>query len=322
MFIAALAPKWPVWAERQRSNARKAATKLHLSALIEDITDKARTKEKSKAAESSALYGNKPEKDRNNKKDKDRKKDNKNTDKSKDKPIYGPCPHCSSTNSNHKHNSCFGKKGNKEKRKEWEEKKGRKWKGFRTSTKEKESKVVNDEDDDSHFGLVAMPSHLFNTNPDSKTNGWLTDTGATDHITYDMANFLDYTEMNNLDMITTFNGPVRPKGMGTVQLRVPLTSGKIKTIELLDCLYMPNCPINLFSAKKLYNAGGYIKDGRLWTKTDKEICQIDKRLLIIEEKDLPPTVTRIEGEGLITGTEDILIQTLQEKRGDTESSNS
>jgi hypothetical protein len=48
---------------------------------------------------------------------------------------------------------------------------------------------------------------------------------------------------------------------------------------------MPNCLINLFLAKKLYNAGGYIKDGRLWTKTDKEICQIDKRLLIIEEKE-------------------------------------
>jgi hypothetical protein len=48
---------------------------------------------------------------------------------------------------------------------------------------------------------------------------------------------------------------------------------------------MPNCLINLFLVKKLYNVGGYIKDGRLWTKTDKEICQIDKRLLIIEEKE-------------------------------------
>jgi hypothetical protein len=48
---------------------------------------------------------------------------------------------------------------------------------------------------------------------------------------------------------------------------------------------MPNCLINLFLAKKLYNAGGYIKDGRLWTKTNKEICQIDKRLLIIKEKE-------------------------------------
>jgi hypothetical protein len=36
--------------------------------------------------------------------------------------------------------------------------------------KKKESKVVNNKDDNSYFGLVAMPSYLFNTNPDNKTN--------------------------------------------------------------------------------------------------------------------------------------------------------
>jgi hypothetical protein len=120
MFIITLALKWPIWAERQRSNARKAAIKLYLSILIEDIINKAHIKEKSKAAGSSALYRNKPEKDRkSSKKNKDRKKDDKNnTDKSKDKPIYSPCPYYSSINSNYKHNSCFEKKGNKEKRKE------------------------------------------------------------------------------------------------------------------------------------------------------------------------------------------------------------
>jgi hypothetical protein len=119
MFIIALAPKWPVWAKRQRSNAYKAAIKLYLSILIKDIINKAYTKEKSKVVESLALYKNKPEKDRkSNKKNKNRKKDNKNTNKSKDKPIYGPCPYYLSTNSNYKHNSCFRKKGNKERRKE------------------------------------------------------------------------------------------------------------------------------------------------------------------------------------------------------------
>jgi hypothetical protein len=84
------------------------------------------------------------------------------------------------------------------------------------STKEKESKVVNNKDDDSHFGLVAMPSHLFNTNSNNKTNGWLIDTGATNHITYNMANFLDYTKINNLDIIIIFNSLVCPKGIGMV----------------------------------------------------------------------------------------------------------
>jgi hypothetical protein len=38
------------------------------------------------------------------------------------------------------------------------------------SIKEKESKVVNNKDDNSYFGLVAMPSYLFNINPNNKTN--------------------------------------------------------------------------------------------------------------------------------------------------------
>jgi hypothetical protein len=38
------------------------------------------------------------------------------------------------------------------------------------SIKEKESKVVNNKDDNSYFGLVAISSYLFNINPDNKTN--------------------------------------------------------------------------------------------------------------------------------------------------------
>ena len=217
MFIIALASKWPVQAKRQRFNAYKAIIKLYLSILIKDIINKAYIKEKSKAVKSLALYKNKPEKDKNNKKDKN-KKSNKNINKSKDKPIYSPCPYYSSTNSNYKHNSCFKKKGNKERRKEQEEKKGRKQKGFRISTKEKESKVVNNKDNNSYFGLVAMPSYLFNTNLNSKTNGWLTDTGVTNYIIYNIANFLNYIKINNLNIIIIVNSLVCLKGISIIQL--------------------------------------------------------------------------------------------------------
>jgi hypothetical protein len=61
-----------------------------------------------------------------------------------------------------------------------------------------------------------MPSYLFNTNPDNKTNSWLTDTRATDYITYNMANFLDYIKINNLDIITIVNSLVRLKGIDIV----------------------------------------------------------------------------------------------------------
>jgi hypothetical protein len=84
------------------------------------------------------------------------------------------------------------------------------------STKEKESKVVNNKDNDSHFGLVTMSSYLFNTNSNNKTNSWLIDTGVINHIIYNMANFLDYIKINNLDIITIVNGLVYLKGIGIV----------------------------------------------------------------------------------------------------------
>src|SRR6266700_7916510 len=46
LFIMALSNIWPIWAERQRSNSRKESTRLSLSALIEDITDEARNKDR------------------------------------------------------------------------------------------------------------------------------------------------------------------------------------------------------------------------------------------------------------------------------------
>ena len=84
------------------------------------------------------------------------------------------------------------------------------------SIKEKESKVVNNKDNDSHFGLVTMPFHLFNTNPNNKTNGWLIATRTTNYIIYNIANFLDYIKINNLDIITIVNSLVCLKGIGII----------------------------------------------------------------------------------------------------------
>jgi hypothetical protein len=61
-----------------------------------------------------------------------------------------------------------------------------------------------------------MPSYLFNTNPNNKTNGWLINTRATNYITYNIANFLNYIKINNLDIIIIVNSLVRLKGIGIV----------------------------------------------------------------------------------------------------------
>jgi hypothetical protein len=59
-FIASLTIKWPLWSERQRLNVRTNKDIVTLTSLIEDITNKARTKENGKASGLLALYGNKP----------------------------------------------------------------------------------------------------------------------------------------------------------------------------------------------------------------------------------------------------------------------
>jgi hypothetical protein len=104
-FIALLTTKWPLWSERQRLNVRTNKNIVTLTSLIKDITNKARTKENNKALGSSALYGNKPKDQLNQKKkSKGDKKDNK------------VCPYYKNPNPNHKADDCL--KGNKKKRKE------------------------------------------------------------------------------------------------------------------------------------------------------------------------------------------------------------
>jgi hypothetical protein len=96
------------------------------------------------------------------------------------------------------------------------------------SIKEKKSKVVNNKDDNFYFSLITMPSYLFNINPNNKTNNWLINTGVTNYITYNIANFLNYTKINNianflnyikinnLEIITIVNSLVCLKGIDIV----------------------------------------------------------------------------------------------------------
>jgi hypothetical protein len=105
-FIVLLTTKWPLWSERQRLNVRTNKDIVTLTSLIEDITNKARTKENSKALGSSALYGNKP-KDQLNRKKKG-KGDKKDSNKA--------CPYYKNPNLNHKADDCL--EGNKKKREE------------------------------------------------------------------------------------------------------------------------------------------------------------------------------------------------------------
>jgi hypothetical protein len=76
--------------------------------------------------------------------------------------------------------------------------------------------IVDDKDNNFYFGLVVISSYLFYINFNNKNNSWLIDTGVTNYITYNIANFLNYIKINNLDIIIIVNSLVRLKGIGIV----------------------------------------------------------------------------------------------------------
>ena len=84
-----------------------------MTALIEDITDEARTKENSKVSRSSALYSNKLNKKKLKAKDKNKENGSINKDNDKDRKT---CPHCKNPNPYHKLDDCL--EVNEKKRKE------------------------------------------------------------------------------------------------------------------------------------------------------------------------------------------------------------
>ena len=138
------------------------------------------------------------------------------------------------------------------------------------------------------------PSHGYSTtslspgNPvlpvtsSSGRNRWLYDTGVSDHVANDLLQFDTYEERGGLPIMKTANGPVRPLGVGTVTLDCPRSNGTINTLKLFDVVYMPQSPLNLLSGLRLMARGGYARDGKLLSKDDQELGQIDSSLLLIE----------------------------------------
>jgi hypothetical protein len=61
-----------------------------------------------------------------------------------------------------------------------------------------------------------MSSYLFNINSNNKTNSWLINTRATNYIIYNIANFLDYIKINNLNIIIIVNSLVCLKGISII----------------------------------------------------------------------------------------------------------
>ncbi|XMA13681.1 hypothetical protein WAI453_006472 [Rhynchosporium graminicola] len=302
MFIAAVSEKWPIWAERQRSLLRvsssnnpdtteKAKSGVTLVSLIEDITDEARASDSTGKMAGQALYGNKsiPKKGSGGGATKPASKD-------QTRPT---CKHCKQTSPKHTPENCFVV--NKQKKKEFEEKSGKKWiphaewlkkkEGESKTDKKKTSsgkKKDDDSDDGSIFGATLLPcfptitasTAMFSHHNKSR---WLFDTGATEHISNDLSKFTSYTPKDDLPCMLTVNGPLRPTGIGSCTIKAMKTDGTVRTLECYDTLYIPQSPVCLYSGSKLNKLGGYLRSSVLYTSKEKEICTIDEDLFIIEE---------------------------------------
>ena len=239
-FIALLDAQYPVWADWQRSNARK--TSPTLLDLIADILDESRKAEKA----TTALYSGKP----------DAKKGHKGRKSDKNKGDIVKCGHCE-------------KEGYIEPKCWLKHPELRPLRG--KNQKKKNDK--DDEDDTPVLSLMALP-----TKSGLVRHSWCFDNGAALHITHTRANFESYTLNNgSLQTVLTANGPATPLGSGTVRMEVEGYDGKPLKLELKNVLHLPSIPINLFSGQQFekYTRGGYLKKGVLYTGNNEPVAPIE-----------------------------------------------
>ncbi|KAI1006113.1 hypothetical protein K3495_g2111 [Podosphaera aphanis] len=199
---------------------------------------------------------------------------------------------------------CFKDPRNRDSRASWERRNKKKWIDFKKKKTLENNKKGNtehqrggDSDDDQPSSFAGIAASSLRTNSYilpvslqssfvSSTNSlrWIVDTGADRHICKDIELFDSLLHQDSLPMIRTANGPTRPLGSRTVTLNCKLSSGKTRKVYLTDVSYLPSCPLNLFSGRKLYDHGGYIgNQGSVFDSNNLEIATVDSNLLINEE---------------------------------------
>ncbi|KAI0995961.1 hypothetical protein K3495_g12220 [Podosphaera aphanis] len=214
------------------------------------------------------------------------------------------CKCCGNPQARHTTEKCFEDPRNRDSRASWERRNKKKWIDFKKRKTLKNNKKGNtehhrggDSDDDQPSSFAGIAASSLSTNSYillvslqssfvSSTDSlrWIVDTGADRHICKDIELFDSLLHQDLLPMIGTANGPTRPLGSGTVTLNCKLSSGKTRKVYLTDVLYLPSCPLNLFSGRKLYDQGGYIgNQGSVFDSNNLEIASVDSNLLINEE---------------------------------------
>lgn len=298
LFVHALQRKFPIWAERQRNRQRERNLEKRpsLENLIADIQDEARRSEKannnfgkSDATKALNVHGKQPA-----------------------KKARGPCKTCGSNfhrTSNYLHN-------NFEKRAAWEKKTGKKW----LSKDEYEKRKLNNDSDsalvfNSNNEIVELYPQIpkytqvlpilpirstkaattsflpqkFSSEDVSiiSKDRWLADSGADSMVTNNRSDFVEYK--NQPLEISGAGGTTTSPGVGIVNLEVKLTNGTCRNIKLNNVRYMPQCPVKLFSLRKVISAGGSLHANKIMHLDSHnrltELCEIDDQGFLVELKN-------------------------------------
>lgn len=98
--------------------------------------------------------------------------------------------------------------------------------------------------------------------PKTWTDGWIVDSGATNHMTKYRGNFSDFSASAPTKLIEMADkSKIEVCGVGSVELKTLDTSGRQVTITLKNCLYVPTLSTNLISVSTLISKGHKVSFG-------------------------------------------------------------
>lgn len=130
----------------------------------------------------------------------------------------------------------------------------------------------------SGYDASSIPSISFGAFPallpPTTRDSWIHDSGASGHIINDFNAFFRYRSFENIGPVTTANGPVTPKGIVYIKIRLIRSNNSVNEVVLQDVLYMPTLPTNLYSGYQLERRKGWLKHGIMYEPGGSEICQV------------------------------------------------
>ncbi|KAI0998753.1 hypothetical protein K3495_g9446 [Podosphaera aphanis] len=131
-----------------------------------------------------------------------------------------------------------------------------------------------------------LPKALTSNNPAViLKDRWLADSGADTMATNQKSDLIDYVD--EPAEVEGAGGTTISPGFGTVKLNVILTNSTTRGIHLSKVRHIPQCPLKLFSLKKILSLGASLHFDKIMFVDDHktiELCEVDKSGFLIESR--------------------------------------